>query len=112
MHEDERGADGGAGADATEDIPTGFGVNAGIVEEIRQRWELDPESVDESWSEAFEEEESPPFVALEEPGAELPAQQPAALASPQLAEKYARVLRLIHAYRARGHRIAETDPLG
>ena len=27
-------------------------------------------------------------------------------------EKHARVLRLIHAYRARGHRIADTDPLG
>ncbi len=34
------------------------------------------------------------------------------LASPQLAEKYARVLRMIHAYRARGHRVADTDPLG
>ena len=31
---------------------------------------------------------------------------------PAGAEKYARVLRLIHAYRARGHRIADTDPLG
>ena len=28
------------------------------------------------------------------------------------AEKHARVLRLIHAYRARGHRVAATDPLG
>lgn len=28
------------------------------------------------------------------------------------ADKYARVLRLIHAYRARGHRIAQFDPLG
>src|SRR5262245_16038357 len=108
MHEDERGADGGAGADATEDIPTGFGVNAGIVEEIRQRWELDPESVHASWSEVFEDEPEPlPLPEVEESAA--PA---GALASPQVAEKYARVLRLIHAYRARGHRIADTDPLG
>jgi 2-oxoglutarate dehydrogenase complex dehydrogenase (E1) component-like enzyme len=28
------------------------------------------------------------------------------------ADKHARVLRLIHAYRARGHRIAQFDPLG
>ncbi len=30
----------------------------------------------------------------------------------QLADKYARVLRLIHFYRARGHRVANSDPLG
>jgi 2-oxoglutarate dehydrogenase E1 component len=30
----------------------------------------------------------------------------------QVADKHARVLRLIHSYRARGHRIADTDPLG
>jgi 2-oxoglutarate dehydrogenase E1 component len=29
-----------------------------------------------------------------------------------IADKHARVLRLIHAYRARGHRIAQSDPLG
>src|SRR5262245_66496212 len=99
MRDDERGVDGEAERGEVEEIPTGFGVNAGIVEEIRQRWELDPESVDESWSEVFEEEERPPFVALEEPGAELPAQQAAALAGPQLAEEYVRVLRLVHAER-------------
>jgi 2-oxoglutarate dehydrogenase E1 component len=32
--------------------------------------------------------------------------------APADAEKHARVLRMIHAYRARGHRIAHTDPLG
>ena len=29
-----------------------------------------------------------------------------------IADKHARVLRLIHAYRARGHRVAQSDPLG
>ncbi len=104
MREDEHatGSDG-------EEIPTGFGVNAGIVEEIRQRWELDPESVHESWSDVFEEEERPEPVYAE---GEAPLEPtPGAPLSPQLAEKYARVLRLIHAYRARGHRIADTDPL-
>src|SRR5262245_34737743 len=108
MREEEQAAEGGVGEDDGEGIPTGFGVNAGIVEEIRQRWELDPESVHESWSEVFDEGLPP------EPLAEL-AEHPvpaSALASPQLAEKYARVLRLIHAYRARAHRIADTDPLG
>jgi len=106
MRDDERIEDEGQ----LEEVPTGFGVNAGIVEEIRQRWDLDPHSVHESWSEVFEgEPSSRPAPAAPEAAAEPIA---SALASPQLAEKYARVLRLIHAYRARGHRIADTDPLG
>ena len=105
MRDDERGAD----ESHDEEIPTGFGVNAGIVAEIRQRWDLDPHSVHESWSEVFEGEERPLSEAKPEPAAKPLS---GALASPQLAEKYARVLRLIHAYRARGHRIADTDPLG
>jgi 2-oxoglutarate dehydrogenase E1 component len=92
-----------------EEIPTGFGVNAGIVAEIRQRWELDPHSVHESWSDVFDVEERPAAAPLEPEPPEVPA---GALASPQVAEKYARVLRLIHAFRARGHRVADTDPLG
>jgi 2-oxoglutarate dehydrogenase E1 component len=109
MRDDERAADGRAGENDAEGIPTGFGVNAGIVEEIRQRWELDPESVHASWSEVFEEEPPPGPFPAEPVEHAAPA---GALASPQVAEKYARVLRLIHAYRARGHRIADTDPLG
>jgi 2-oxoglutarate dehydrogenase E1 component len=109
MRDDDASADG----QNAEEIPTGFGVNAGIVAEIRQRWELDPHSVHESWSEVFEGEERP-LAALEAPPPPEPRPGPpaGALASPQVAEKYARVLRLIHAYRARGHRIADTDPLG
>jgi 2-oxoglutarate dehydrogenase E1 component len=63
--------------------------------------------VDPSWGEVFEGR--PP---QEEPRA--PAQEPGAALSlpPGVAEKHARVLRLIHAYRARGHRIADVDPLG
>jgi len=85
----------------------GFGVNAGIVEEIRQRYALDPASVDPSWGELFGAGETGP--AAEARDASSPE---GPLASPQIAEKHARVLRLIHAYRARGHRIAATDPLG
>ncbi|HSD30080.1 MAG TPA: thiamine pyrophosphate-dependent enzyme, partial [Vicinamibacteria bacterium] len=86
----------------------GFGVNAGIVEEIRQRYALDPSSVDPSWEELFGFPERSAAGPLEE-AAPIPE---GALASPQVAEKHARVLRLIHSYRARGHRIAATDPLG
>jgi hypothetical protein len=37
-----------------EDTLSGFGVNAGLVEEIRQRYEVDPTSVHESWTGLFE----------------------------------------------------------
>jgi len=90
---------------------TGFGVNAALVEEIRQRWEVDPTSVHPSWAELFSRDE----VAGE---SSLDSLEPAARGvgdediSPRLAEKHARVLRLIHSYRARGHRVAATDPLG
>jgi 2-oxoglutarate dehydrogenase E1 component len=86
-----------------------FGVNAGIVAEIRHRYEVDPGSVHESWAELFDPDRE------REEEASAPAEAAGAapsLASPQVAEKYARVLRMIHAYRARGHRIADTDPLG
>ncbi len=78
-----------------------FGVNAALVEEIRQRYEVDPSSVHAGWAELFggaEGEASP-----------LP---PSGMSSSEVADRHARVLRLIHAHRARGHRIASTDPLG
>jgi len=105
-------------AEAVEGL-TGFGLNAGFVAEIRQRYEVDPDSVDESWADLFGPHGTAPHRVASAPGsassrdAALRDAAPAApdLSSPQVAEKYARVLRLIHAYRARGHRIADTDPL-
>jgi 2-oxoglutarate dehydrogenase E1 component len=88
----------------------GFGVNAGIVAEIRQRYEVDPSSVHESWASLFEGREPTDRRPAREPAPEAEGARP--IASPQVAEKHARVLRLIHAYRARGHRVAEIDPLG
>src|SRR5215472_6082824 len=73
-----------------------FGVNAAVVEEIRQRYEIDPSAVDPAWARLFGAERSLGDERLDR----------------RTAEKYARVLRLIHAYRARGHRVAEIDPLG
>jgi len=73
-----------------------FGVNAAFVEEIRQRYEIDPTSVDAAWASLFSAERSLGDERLDR----------------RTAEKYARVLRLIHAFRARGHRIADIDPLG
>jgi 2-oxoglutarate dehydrogenase E1 component len=92
---DEAGPEGGAPS-----ALRGFGVNAGLVEEIRQRYALDPASVDPSFAALFAGDAPAP-----------PAGSAASVPSAQVAEKHARVLRLIHAYRARGHRSAATDPL-
>ncbi len=95
---------------------SGFGVNAALVEEIRQRYEVDPSSVHERWTELFGRPAQP--VQAEQaadapPGAPQPvAEEAEGPLAAQLAEKHARMLRLIHSYRARGHRIADTDPLG
>jgi 2-oxoglutarate dehydrogenase E1 component len=87
-----------------------FGVNAALVEEIRQRYEVDPTSVHAAWADLFE---APEQAAAEPAPAEAaPAGEPAPELAAQVADRHARVLRLIHAYRARGHRIANTDPLG
>jgi 2-oxoglutarate dehydrogenase E1 component len=97
-----------------EETLSGFGVNAALVEEIRQRYEVDPTSVHERWTELF----GPPAGAGAAHAApiarEAPRPEPERFDERlvQLAEKNARVLRLIHRYRARGHRIARTDPLG
>ncbi len=107
------------------DALSSFGVNAALVEEIRQRYEVDPSSVDESWSEVFEDEVEAEAPALRRPPREpIPAPAEAAAAprataaaepsreEAERADANARVLRLIHSYRARGHRVADTDPLG
>ncbi len=91
----------------------GFGVNAGIVQDIRERYEDDPGSVDASWASFF----NPSTETVDKPfsvplGGTVPAaSESARVSDPQIADKQARALRLIHAFRARGHRIADTDPL-
>jgi 2-oxoglutarate dehydrogenase E1 component len=104
--------------EAVTEVLKGFGVNAALVEEIRQRYEVDPTSVHPSWGKLFEpsgqaeeipsEAEAAPDAAV----ADAVAPRDVALLNREEAEKHARVLRLIHAFRARGHRIAAIDPLG
>ncbi|HVH19135.1 MAG TPA: 2-oxoglutarate dehydrogenase E1 component [Myxococcota bacterium] len=84
-----------------EEALSGFGVNAALVEEIRQRYEVDPSSVHESWTELFGRPEAAEEAVTAGTGA----------VDLEDLEKHARALRLIHAYRARGHRIADIDPL-
>jgi 2-oxoglutarate dehydrogenase E1 component len=86
-------------------------VNAALVEEIRQRYEVDPSSVHESWTGLFEGHGGEAPAPERPPALREPLAPPSEMAT-QLADKHARVLRLIHSYRARGHRIADTDPLG
>jgi len=110
-----------------------FGINAGWVEEVVQdRFRIDARAVDESWGRELGDESSRrsrsgseslppeptssterPLARIDErppPGAGRPLRDDGALL--HIADKHARVLRLIHSYRARGHRIAQSDPLG
>jgi 2-oxoglutarate dehydrogenase E1 component len=103
-----------------------FGINAAAVEEIRDNFRADPSSVDAGWNDHFSglpvrpangngarnaERVRPPAPAPTSPrrDASQVASEPFNL---KLADKHARILRLIHSYRARGHRIATSDPLG
>ena len=116
-----------------------YGINAGFVEELQEDFQIDPGAVDASWAETFpgrsvasnggrpasrSSEPAPrrspaPSTVVSRP---VPNVEPVgngsssafedSLGDLQRADRYARVLRLIHFYRARGHRIANTDPLG
>jgi 2-oxoglutarate dehydrogenase E1 component len=106
---------GGDEEPSTEESLERFGLNAAVVDEIRRRYEVDPGSVDPSWGEYFDAS-----GARSARPTQAPKRRPARASTPAgelalpagVAEKHARVLRLIHAYRARGHRIADVDPLG
>ncbi|HKJ23257.1 MAG TPA: thiamine pyrophosphate-dependent enzyme, partial [Myxococcota bacterium] len=99
-----RPADGAAEPDPL----ASFGLNAGLVEELRGQHRIDPASVVEGWDALFARTPAP--VAPLEPTA--PGLRGLDELSPEAAVKHARALRLIHMYRARGHRVADVDPLG
>ncbi len=100
-----------------------FGGNAAFIEDLYERFLLDPASVDDAWRERFEQlhreaaNEVPHgpvrenFLRLgRERGPAAPGAAPGAL-SPDAAERQSAVLRLINAYRVRGHQRARLDPL-
>jgi len=97
-----------------------YGMNAGAVEELREQYEVDPDSVDASWADVFDGRARPAPAGARRQDAPAPATAPSAAPGPageeafgpHIADRHARVLRLIHSYRARGHRIARSDPLG
>nr|WSX74931.1 multifunctional oxoglutarate decarboxylase/oxoglutarate dehydrogenase thiamine pyrophosphate-binding subunit/dihydrolipoyllysine-residue succinyltransferase subunit [Streptomyces sp. NBC_00899] len=85
---------------------TEFGINEWLVDERRQQYLRDPDSVDLAWREFFR------ISPAKDPD---PAGRDAGTA-PQsdagLAVKAVRVAALIHSYRVRGHLAAATDPVG
>lgn len=99
------------------------GANAAFIEDLYERYLHDPEGVDPGWRKRFDEirreaanetahgpiRENFQRLALER----LPATRRNGTIGlpPEAAEKQAAVLRLINAYRYRGHQAADLDPL-
>ena len=101
------------------------GSNANFIEEIYEQYLQDPESVSEDWRKHFEKLHYENGVAVDEtPHSEIrqyfdriardithSARIAGNCLSADAAEKQAAVLRLINAYRVRGHQHAKLDPL-
>lgn len=98
------------------------GVNAAFLEDMYERYLDDPQTVTDEWRRVFDK------VSVETDGApgrkplsgaplrpmpsrEAPGLEPAPGLAPDEAEKQASVLRLINAYRVRGHQAADLDPI-
>ncbi|MFE0629240.1 multifunctional oxoglutarate decarboxylase/oxoglutarate dehydrogenase thiamine pyrophosphate-binding subunit/dihydrolipoyllysine-residue succinyltransferase subunit [Streptomyces sp. NPDC058864] len=94
-----------------------FGLNEWLVDEQYERYLQDPGSVDESWRDFFVSPTSPVSPASPASPSSTAALQarrgtPAPDGSArETAVKAVRVAALIHAYRVRGHLVADTDPL-
>ena len=86
--------------ESIDDSMLGFGVNAALVEEIRQRYDVDPSSVHENWAELFGDEPQVGGIAASAAG-RVDEPQMDERERAELADRHARVLRLIHAFRAR-----------
>lgn len=100
-------------AGGREHFDAGFGLNAAYIGEVRGRFEVDPGSVSASWVRHFGGEgagsASPGSRSADAPDVR---DRRSSDLDPREVDRHARVLRLIHAFRARGHRIAHSDPLG
>ncbi len=83
------------------------GHNAAFLEELFARYRSDPAAVDPRWRAAFALLEAADTGV--ESSAAVPAAAPAWTA--EAAHKQAAVLRLINAFRMRGHQVAKLDPL-
>jgi 2-oxoglutarate dehydrogenase E1 component len=103
---------------AAEDLAR-YGLNAGFVAELQERFDVDPSSVDAAWAERFRDDAEQAADSLPvgdaqpvpESAAEPPDRERRSRASEGEIAENARVVRLIHAFRSRGHRISRSDPL-
>ncbi|MEU3795187.1 multifunctional oxoglutarate decarboxylase/oxoglutarate dehydrogenase thiamine pyrophosphate-binding subunit/dihydrolipoyllysine-residue succinyltransferase subunit [Streptomyces fructofermentans] len=92
-----------------------FGPNEWVVDEQRQRYLLDPGSVDATWRDFFASAAQalvPAVPGTRSGGPGHPAADQAPADVDEAALKAVRVAALIHAYRVRGHLMADTDPIG
>jgi 2-oxoglutarate dehydrogenase E1 component len=99
-----------------------YGGNAAFVEDLYERYLQDPESVDAAWRRRFDDIRhaaagETAHGPVRENFLRLAQERPAVRyrktegLSPGAAEQQAAVLRLINAYRYRGHQAADLDPL-
>ncbi|WP_413807082.1 multifunctional oxoglutarate decarboxylase/oxoglutarate dehydrogenase thiamine pyrophosphate-binding subunit/dihydrolipoyllysine-residue succinyltransferase subunit [Streptomyces sp. OE57] len=84
----------------TQSYELEFGLNEWLVEEQHERYLHDPGSVDQAWRDLFTS--STPVTGRERHDSSTMSDR---------AVKAVRVAALIHAYRVRGHLMADTDPL-
>ncbi len=97
-----------SGRRAAADHVVRYGLNAAFVAELQERFAVDPTSVDEAWAERLRADAAASAASLPAPEASA---APAAASDREIAGTAA-VVRLVHAYRSRGHRVAQSDPLG
>jgi 2-oxoglutarate dehydrogenase E1 component len=100
-----------------------YGGNAAFIEDLYERYLQDPESVALAWRERFDAlhreaaNEVPHgpvrenFLRLAQESRTRPLARSTSRLEPAAAEKQSAVLRLINAYRFRGHQVADLDPL-
>jgi len=100
-----------------------YGGNAAFIEELYEQYLADPESVDLAWRQRFDIMRGPAaneiphgpvkenFLRLAKESHLRPLVRSQERLEPAAAEKQAAVLRLINAYRFRGHQMADIDPI-
>jgi 2-oxoglutarate dehydrogenase E1 component len=98
------------------------GGNAGFIEDLYESWLRDPASVSTQWQQYFDGFKGRGDVPHSDAIARIETAQkanvrgsaaaPAARVDDALAQKQAGVLKLVTAYRSRGHLAADLDPLG
>jgi len=82
------------------------GANRAYLEDLFARSQQDPSNLSSDWAGFFASLPDEPVLS------DQPTQGSGSKQSHDAGKKQAAVLRLINAYRTRGHNIANTDPLG